>query len=95
MIICAAIKLKQNTLAGTEHIVCGLRHSDCFKTIDKMKADWVMASKTQGFITHTGEFLDRGQAWVHAIECGQVSPSAQWLHKDNNWPAELVSEDLW
>lgn len=95
MIICAAIKLKQNTLAGTEHIVCGLRHGDCFKTIDKMKADWAIASQTQGFITHTGEFLDRGQAWVHAIECGQISLSAQWLHKDNNWPAELVSEDLW
>ena len=95
MIICAAIKLEMNNLASTEQIICGLRHGDCFKTIGQLNSNWINASKTQGFITHTGEFLDRGQAWVHAIECGQVSPSAQWLHKDNNWPAELVSEDLW
>ena len=95
MIICAAIKLKMNNLAGTEHIVCGVRHGDCFKIIEQLNSNWIHASKTQGFITHTGEFLDRGQAWVHAIECGQISLSAQWLHKDNNWPAELVSEDLW
>ena len=92
MIICAAIKLK---IADTEQIVCGLRHSDCFKTIKQLNSSWANASKTQGFITHTGEFLDRGQAWKHAIECGQLSLSAHWLHKDNNWPAELVSEDLY
>lgn len=95
MIICAAIKLKMNNPAGTEHIVCGLRHGNCFKTIEQLNDNWKNAAKTQGFITHTGEFLDRGQAWVHAIECGQVSPSTQWFHKDNGWPAELVSEDLW
>ena len=95
MIICAAIKLKMNNLAGTEHIVCGLRHGDCFKSIEQLNSNWKNASKTQGFITHTGEFLDRGQAWVHAIECGQLSLSAHWLHKDNDWPAELVSEDLY
>ena len=95
MIICAAIKLKMNNLAGTEHIVCGVRHRDCFKTIEQLNDNWKNAFKTQGFITHTGEFLDRGQAWVHAIDCGQLSLSAHWLHKDNDWPAELVSEDLW
>ena len=92
MIICAAIKLK---IAGTEHIVCGRRHGDCFKTIEQLNSNWANASKTQGFITHTGKFLDRGQAWAHAMECDQLCPSAQWLHKDNNWPEELVSEDLW
>lgn len=92
MIICAAIKLK---IADTEHIVCGRRHGDCFNTIKQLNSNWANASKIQGFITHTGKFLDRGQAWAHAMECGQICPLAQWLHKDNNWPEELVSEDLW
>ena len=92
MIICAAIKLK---IANAEQIICGRRHNDCFNTIKQLNSNWTNASKIQGFITHTGEFLDRGQAWKHAIECGQLSLSAHWLHKDNNWPAELVSEDLY
>ena len=92
MIICAAIKLKN---ADTEHIVCGVRHRDCFKTIEQLNDNWKNATQVQGFITHTGEFLDRGQAWEYANEIGQVAQAVRWFYADNNWPAELVSEDLW
>lgn len=95
MIICAAIKLKMNNLAGTEHIVCGVRHGDCVKTIKQLNDNWKNASKTEGFMTNTGEFLDRGQAWEYANQIGQLSQAVRWFNSDNNWPAELVSEDLW
>ena len=95
MIICAAIKLKMNNLAGTEHIVCGVRHGDCFKTIEQLNDNWKNATKIEGFVTHVGEFLDRGQAWEYVNLNGQLTQAARWFHEDNNWPAELVSEDLW
>ena len=71
MIICAAVKLKMNNMASTEHIVCGVRHGDCFKTIQQLNSNWKNASQTEGFMTHTGEFLDRAQAWEYA---GKVAP---------------------
>lgn len=95
MIICAAIKLKMNNLAGIEHIVCGVRHGDCIKTIQQLNSNWLHAERIEGFVTHTGEFLDRGQALAYALQNGQMPVTVQWFHEDNGWPAELVSEDLW
>lgn len=95
MIICAAIKLKMNNLAGTEHIVCGVRHGDCIKTIQQLNSNWLHAKQIEGFVTHTGEFLDRRQAWEYVNLNGQISQSALWFHEDNDWPEELFSEDLW
>lgn len=92
MIICAAIKLK---LSDTELVVCGVRHGDCMKTANQLDAKWAEAEHIHGFVTHTGEFLDRGQAWAYALRNGQIPVAVQWFHEDNGWPAELVSEDLW
>jgi len=41
----------------------------------------------QGFVTDTGEFLDRVEAGEHALECKQI--------KNLNWGKNLYSEDLW
>jgi hypothetical protein len=46
-------------------------------------------------MTHTGEFLDRARAWEYVNLNGQLNQAARWFHEDNNWPAELFSEDLW
>lgn len=92
MIICAAIKLQ---LPDAELVVCGVRHGNCLDTIEQLSDNWKNASKIEGFMTNTGEFLDRGQAWEYANEIGQVAQAVRWFYADNNWPAELVSEDLW
>ena len=43
------------------------------------------AGGTQGFVTDTGEFLDRVQAMEHSLECGQLKERK----------IRLFSEDLW
>lgn len=42
----------------------------------------------QGFIDHTGVFLNRQDAARHAFECGQ-------LPNDKTCPEIILSEDLW
>lgn len=49
---------------------------------------WRLASGTQGFVTDTGEFLNRRQAATHALNCGQI----ERLKFSSR---ELFSEDLW
>ena len=97
MIICAAIKIitKAEYLNGNkELVVCGHRHCNCFATISQMESSWRGGTKIQGFITHTGEFLDRKEALVHARECGQLSETHRYYQEDHNID-ELYSEDLY
>lgn len=46
------------------------------------------ALKGAGFITDKGDFLDRGQAYRHAVECGQRPD-------DGMMGGELYSEMVW
>jgi hypothetical protein len=94
MIICAAIKLTMNNVAGTEQIICGLRHGDCLKTIAQLNSNWKNSSKIQGFITHTGEFLDRKEAFKHAKGVGQCNATQRYYWEDHG-QEELYSEDLY
>jgi hypothetical protein len=94
MIICAAIKLNMNNIAASELIVHGRRHGDCWNTIHNLNDNWKHATKTEGFVTHTGEFLDRWEAFEHARVCGQVSQTTKWKQEDEGI-TELYSEDLY
>jgi hypothetical protein len=95
MIVCAAIKLVMRPNLDEELVVCGHRHSDCFKVIHNLERCWRENTlKIQGFIDHRGQFLTRAKAFAHAYECGQISATAQWYHEDHN-QTELYSEDLY
>ena len=94
MIICAAIKLNMNNDIGTEMVVCGHRHCNCFAIISQLDEPWRRCVKVQGFINHKGEFLDRKEALAHAIECGQLSATHRYYREDHNIN-ELYSEDLY
>ena len=100
MIVCAAIKLINEELYGVkldkpeELIVCGHRHSNCLNIISQLGARWAGRKKIQGFINHKGEFLDRKEALIHALECGQLSATHRYYQKDHNID-ELYSEDLY
>lgn len=95
MIICAAIKINglNADFQEIDTVICGLRHSDCFKTIRFLQ----LLSKpemVQGFINHKGEFLDRKEALAHARECGQLPETVRYYQEDHNID-ELYSEDLY
>ena len=94
MIICAAIKLNMQNELQTELIVPGRRHGDCWLVISQLNDNWRGATRTEGFITHKGEFLDRKEALVHALGCGQLSQSTRWYKFDDD-QTELYSEDLY
>lgn len=95
MIICAAIKIQVEGLDHETIIPCR-RHGDGFKLLKDL---WYKPREgyreiAQGFITHSGEFLDRKQALLHALSCGQLSQTHKWYQEDNKID-ELYSEDLY
>ena len=96
MILCAAIKIQ---IEGLDHetIIPCRRHGDGFKLIKDFGLKPRVGYKeiAQGFITNTGEFLDRRQALIHASQYGQVPPSAEWLIEKGKRNFELYSEDLY
>lgn len=95
MIICAAIKISKTILQDTL-VVCGYRHGDCINTINNLDEYWRDGVvQEQGFINHNGEFLNREEAYNHALECGQIHKHNEWYRSDNELPDELYSEDLY
>lgn len=95
MIICAAIKIKfiDSKNETQELVICGHRHSDCFRVIHRLDNKHT-ESKVQGFIDHKGRFLDRKEAFTHAKECGQCNATQRYYWEDHNQD-ELYSEDLY
>lgn len=96
MIICAAIKVEHTDAFGhklDDLIVCGHRHCNCFQIIKYL--DLNTTSRTQGFINHKGEFLDRKEAYKHALDCGQINVHDKRYREDSKIPDELYSEDLY
>lgn len=64
------------------------RHHDLIKRLSVLGvSEKRMTQATQGFITVSGEFLDRAQAREAAIRTGQAPDPAHARH--------LFSEDLW
>lgn len=95
MIICAAIKIEHSSVTGVKQldlIIGGHRHGNCLEVVKNL--DLNIDRIEQGFITHTGEFLDRKRALWHAKECGQIS-QITWWYKEDNKIEELESEDLY
>lgn len=92
MIICAALLIQVEGLDHTTVIPCR-RHGDGYKILKDLgfapkKAYEVIED---GFITHTGEFLNRLDAYKHADECGQLSESVRMVSNNK----ALISEDLY
>lgn len=84
-IVCSAIKLGNI-------VVAGVRHDDCVNTIVALKGKEYLIEcvdngrYTEGFVTSTGRFMDREQAYKFAVENGQV---------EENDSEILASEDLY
>ena len=100
MITSAAVKFTLTN--GEEVIVPCHRHGDAFEILKMFHIDRVRWKDVQGFIkcvtdpndpfdTSHETFVDRVEAYKHAVECGQVKhPMAEY-----DAAHELYSEDLW
>jgi hypothetical protein len=84
MIVASAIKLADG------RVFVGKRHGDCYRNYKLInheeKPDGTTFKVVQGFINDRLQFLDRSQAYVEAVVCGQC--------EDKGYPF-LLSEDLW
>jgi len=83
----AAIKLRNNTLA------LGKTHAEIIKSIISKEAeenlavsDLPVSQDRMGFVTTTGEFLDRKEAYKRAVLCKQIV--------DDGYTQRLISEML-
>ena len=95
MIICAAIKIQIEGLSHETIIPCR-RHGDGFKILKDLgfKPRVEYKEIAQGFIDQDGEFLNRQEAFSHALDCGQLSATTR-VCKRTNKEDELYSEDLY
>lgn len=92
MIICAAIKIKDN-------IICGYRHSDCYETLYKLNSQLSKEARKQGliiegFLATNNRFLNRYEAYDEALHCGQLS-AVNREYKTEQHESILYSEDLY
>lgn len=90
MILAAAIKFHIDKTDETV-VLCGCRHGDIFDQLKRLgfRPREGYTEIAQGFITNTGTFLTRSEAYDHAKECGQLP------EKPNIYDDRLFSEDLW
>ena len=92
MIICAALLVQVEELDHTTIIPCR-RHGDGYAIIKDLgylpKQGYEVLA--DGFIDHRGTFLNRTEAWEHAVECGQLSDNSQLIANNG----VLFSEDLY
>jgi hypothetical protein len=99
MIVSAAVRIN--------HCVCSMaapaRHHDILRQITGLfdpgeRPDHTFENETQGFLTDTGQFLNRREAYDHCIRTGQGLPRRERMLGENKRlydGEELYSEDLW
>lgn len=89
-IVCSALDFQGN-------IICGLRHSDCYSTIELLIpniSDNELPNRDKtGFLTSTNRFVDRKEAWIIAIDNNQIKYGLE--ASDNDEESILISENLY
>lgn len=92
MLLCAAVKFHISATDKNVVVACR-RHCEAFYLLRDLGFDPKQGYRVlaQGFITTTGLFLDRKQAYRHAVSCGQLSDTVM----RNVLNEELFSEDLY
>lgn len=94
MIITAAIQIKFNRNGQTvEAVIPGWRHSSCWELMATLQVP-NDREEVEGFIDHTGAFLDRYDAFDHALMCGQLSDTTRTAKQEKR-ERQLFSEDLY
>lgn len=93
MIVSAAMKIVHDDLPYGELVIPCLRHGDGHYIIATLIPRMAL-NVTEGFIDNKNNFLDRKEAYKHALECGQLSATTrEWKRAKGEY--ELYSEDLY
>ena len=71
------------------HIFTDVRHADIYEKLHKHRIDITNFNVIEGFVTDTGNFVDRYEAKKIAIEANQLI-----VPEEDTYPA-LFSEDVW
>lgn len=94
MILCAAIK---TTFTRDDEkvtvVIPGHRHVEVWGLMADLRIPRER-EEVEGFIDHEGNFLDRYDAFEHAVMCGQVSRTTL-DHKEERFEVQLYSEDIY
>ena len=92
MILCSALKLHDEL--EPDIILPCYRHSDGYIILKDLDINYKDFKIIQGFLTSSGDFLDRKEAYTEALRCGQLS--AEDRHRKSlKDEIELYSEDLY
>lgn len=95
MIICAAIKVPfERGGRPVETVIHGLRHANCWELMADMGIQANRTEVVEGFIDSQNRFLDRYDAFNHALICGQL-PATVRACKAERGERQLYSEDLY
>lgn len=89
MIICAAIK---DTRTGA--VFGGIRHGSIYSAMHDAGITPPRAAAIEGFLDERGTFYDRYEAYIVAMNNGQMSATTR-QHKCDKGEKELYSEDLY
>ena len=113
-IICAAIWIDDGQIYDEQpvniergFVICGRRHSNCYKTIECLTGQtpndrigtWIESlsdeevRKHQGFVTSLDRYVDRYEAWKIAKENNQIQFGLK--ASENGDDSILISENLY
>lgn len=87
-LIAAAIRFYDETTKKLI-IMTGVRHAEIFRDMYKLHINYDKRTTAQGFLTNFGEFVNREDAKLIAIEANQLITPIEKLSY------ELFSEDVW
>lgn len=87
MVLCAAIKYE-------EVVIPCHRHYNGYEILHELGIKNYCDKVEEGFITTKNEFLNRKEAFIEAMNCGQLSAITR-QYKQDKFEIELFSEDLY
>lgn len=93
MIVCAALKVRLKD-ADYETMIPCWRHANGYEILRDFDVPKdAIQYIDEGFMTSQGGFLDRKEAYAHALQCGQLP--AEIRYQKGSVGAELYSEDIY
>ena len=96
MIICAALKVNHSDFKPEGYLIIPCwRHSEGYRILyDLVGNKYTQSIITEGFIDNKNNFLNRYDAFNHAIETGQLSAVTRQYKREKH-EIMLFSEDLY
>lgn len=93
-IICAAVRFQDRVWYGHRHLhALAAMHDELSYTMSRKQMIEAQTDRNQGFVTSTGRYVDRQEAWIIAVNAGQLVEKNHL--EDGQVKFMLFSEDLY